>query len=150
MTDEDYLKIAIELSKSATYPYGAIIVNSGGIIGRSDSRKIENDTPFCHAELIAIQDAKNKKILCGELKGCTIYSSCEPCPMCMGAILYENINKIVFGARLEDSNKYICEEVMISSEKMAENIKNRKIEIVNILRDDAVDVLRKYKYKGDF
>lgn len=85
--DDHFMKIAIEISKNSRYPYGALVVNkSGEIIGRSDSEKVDNKTPFSHPELIAIQDALKNNNLYGELKGCTMYVGCEPCPMCMGAI----------------------------------------------------------------
>lgn len=146
MNDEEFMKIAIEISVKAKYPYGAIIVNNHGeIIGRSDSDEVKNDTPFCHAELIAIQDAIKNNNLYGELKGCTMYVSCEPCPMCMGAILYEEFDRLVYGAKLEDSHKYYCPEVLLGCEEVANATKNRKITIVNILRNEAVEVLKNKK-----
>ena len=71
-----------------------------------------------------------------------MYVSCEPCPMCMGAILYEEFDKLVYGAKLEDSHKYYCPEVLISCEDIAKNTKNRNIEIINLMRDEAIEVLK--------
>ncbi len=142
MTDMEYIKIAIDISKQAKYPYGAIVVKDDMIIGRSDSKKVMNNTPFCHAELIAIQDALKSNSLYGELEGASLYVSCEPCPMCMGAILYEKISKLVYGATLEDSNKYFCEEVLIPCEVIANGSKNSNISIKKLMRKEAVQVLR--------
>lgn len=145
MTDKEFMQIAIDISKQAKYPYGAIVVKNNEIIGRSDSKKVVNDTPFSHAELIAIQDALKDNNLYGELKGSTMYVSCEPCPMCMGAILYEEFDRLVYGAKLKDSDKHYCPEVLISCETIVENTKNRNIKIDNIMRDEAVEIIKNAK-----
>ena len=103
INDEKFIDIAIELSKKEFYPYGAIIVKDGQIIGRSDVNVPVSKTAYSHAELRAIENAMEHLggHLCAEGgKGCTIYSSCEPCAMCMGAILYTGIENI--SNRLED------------------------------------------------
>lgn len=95
--DHKFMDIAIEISKKAKYPYGAIIVKNGKIIGRSDDETLMSKTMYSHAELMAIESAgKDNPNLYGELKGTTMYVSCEPCMMCMGAILYEEISRIVY------------------------------------------------------
>lgn len=145
MTDEQYIDIAIELSKKATYPYGAIIVKDGEIIGRSDKDVPVSKTAFSHAELRAIEDAMEHLggHLCAEGgKDCVIYSSCEPCAMCMGAILYTGIEKLVYGATLEDSKECV-NDILVKSQVVADNCKNRKIEIIKELhREKAVDILK--------
>lgn len=108
MTDKEYMNLAIELSKKADYPYGAVIVKDNKIIGRSDANTTVSKSGFSHAELRAIEDAMDHLggHLCAEGgKGATIYSSCEPCAMCMGAILYTGISRLVYGATLEDSKE---------------------------------------------
>lgn len=145
MTDEQYIDIAIELSKKAFYPYGTIIVKNGEIIGRSDIDVPVSKSEFPHAELIAIENAM--KHLGGHLcaeggKGCVIYSSCEPCAMCMGAILYTGIEKLVYAATLEDSKECV-NEILAKAEDVANVCKNRKIEIIKELhRNKAIEVLR--------
>lgn len=118
----------------------------GAVIGRSDSKVIKNSTPYKHAELIAIQDAllkkPNKNNLYGELKGCTMYVSCEPCPMCMGAILYQEFKGLFYAAKLEDSDKYYCPEILASCKDVAKCAKNRNIKIHCIMREEAVKVLQ--------
>ena len=112
MTDKEYMNIAIEISKKSTYPYGAIIVKDNQIIGRSDADTVVSESAFSHAELVAIEDALPYLggHLCAEGgKGVTIYSSCEPCAMCMGAILYTGIENLVYGATLEDSKQAVNE-----------------------------------------
>lgn len=143
MTDEQYIDIAIEISKKAKYPYGAIIVKDDVIIGRSDDKTITGNSMYSHAELEAIESASKNKNLYGDLKGATLYVSCEPCMMCMGAILYEEISKVVYAATLKDSNDYYCEEVITDIDVLSKYAKN-KIEIIKELhRDKAVEVLKK-------
>lgn len=145
INDEKFIDIAIELSKKAFYPYGAIIVKDGQIIGRSDVEVPVSKTGFSHAELRAIENAMQHLggHLCAEGgKGCTIYSSCEPCAMCMGAILYTGIERLVYAATLEDSKECV-NEILAKAEEVASSCKNRKIEIVKELhRDKAVEVLK--------
>lgn len=145
INDEKFIDIAIELSKKAFYTYGAIIVKDGEIIGRSDAEVPVSKTGFSHAELRAIEDAMQHLggHLCAEGgKGCTIYSSCEPCAMCMGAILYTGIDRLVYAATLEDSKECV-NEILAKAEDVASSCKNRKIEIVKELhRDKAVEILR--------
>lgn len=148
MNDEQYINITIEISKNSKYPYGAIVVKDDEIIGRSDDNTIISKTMYSHAELMAIESAcKNNKNLYGVLKGSTMYVSCEPCMMCMGAILYEQFDRLVYASTIEDSDEYICKEVICSSEKLAK-MTNSRIEIVPELnREKAIEVLKKYKFK---
>ena len=143
MTDEEYMQIAIDISKKSKTPYGAIIVKDDKIIGRSDN--IESHELYHHAEYKAIQDAIEKNSLHDQLVGATIYSSCEPCLMCLGAILYEGISKLVFGAKIEDSDKYFCPEVLVSCEDIVNIAKNSKLSVVNIMRREAAEVLKNAK-----
>lgn len=148
MTDKEYMDLAIELSNKAYYPYGAVIVKDNQIIGRSDATVPVSQTEFSHAELRAIEDAMEQLggHLCAEGgKGVTIYSSCEPCAMCMGAILYTGIDRLVYGATLEDSSNCV-NEILVKSNDIVNSCSNRKIEIVpEFQRDEAVKVLKKWK-----
>ncbi len=142
MNDEQYIDIAIEISKKAKYPYGAIVVKDNEIIGRSDDKTLMETSMYSHAELEAIESASKNKNLYGDLKGATMYVSCEPCMMCMGAILYEEFSKIVYAATLQDSNDNYCPEMITNINELAKYSKN-KIEIVKELhRDKAVEVLK--------
>ena len=100
---------------------------------------------YSHAELMAIDSAcKENPNLYGELKGTTMYVSCEPCMMCMGAILYEEISRIFYATTIEDSNQYICKEVICDVNELAKCAK-ANIEIVNELkREDGLEVLKNY------
>lgn len=146
MTDEDYIDIAIEISKNAKYPYGAIVVKDNEIIGRNDDETLMSSSMYSHAELKAIESASKNKNLYGDLNGATIYISCEPCMMCMGAILYEQFSKIVYAATLKDSNDNYCLEMITNIDELAKYASNN-IEIIKELhREKAVEVL---KLKGE-
>ena len=142
MNDEKYIDIAIEISQNAKYPYGAIVVKDDMILGRSDDKTLMETSMYSHAELEAIESASKSKNLYGDLKGATMYVSCEPCMMCMGAILYEEFSKIVYAATLQDSNDNYCPEMLTDIDELAKYSKN-KIEIVKELhREKAVEVLK--------
>ncbi len=150
MDDKSYMRLAIELSEKSRYPYGAVVVRDGKIIGRSDAEVPIANTAISHAELRAIEDAMGEMggHLCAEGgHGATIYSSCEPCAMCMGAILYTGISRLIYGATLEDSAECV-NDILASSEDIANACRNRTIEIVpEVLRSEAKEVLD--KWKGD-
>ena len=140
--DENFIDIAIEISRKAQYPYGAIVVKNGEIIGRSDDKTLIETSMYSHAELEAIESASENRNLYGDLKGATLYVSCEPCMMCMGAILYEEFARIVYAATLQDSNDNYCPEMITDIDVLAKYA-NSKIEIVKELhRDKAVEILK--------
>lgn len=146
--DEKFINIAIDISKQAKFPYGAIVVKDNEIIGRSDDHTLISKSMYSHAELMAIESAcKNNKNLYGELQGATMYVSCEPCMMCMGAILYEQFDRLVYACTIEDSDKYICKEILCNTKELAK-ISHSKIEILSELnRNCATQILKEYKYK---
>jgi len=100
MTDEEFMKIAIEEAKKGDFPFGALVVKNGQIIARAHNEASKND-PTAHAEVMAIRKACNK-LNVNDLTDCVLYSSCEPCPMCFGAAWWARISRIVYGAEAED------------------------------------------------
>ena len=83
-------------------PFGAVIVKDGEIVGRGHNSVLKNQDPTCHGEVMAIHDAC-KRFKTFNLKGCDIYTTGYPCPMCMGAILWANIDRIYFGCNVTDT-----------------------------------------------
>ena len=144
MTDKDYINIAIDLSAKADWPYGAIIVKDDKIIGRSDARSKVRNTPFAHAELSAIEDAlKDEKVSQALLTGATLYASCEPCMMCMGAVLWCQISRVVYAANVDDSRQYVAFEIPVKARDLAKRATNRTIEVIEELeRERAVEVMK--------
>ena len=150
-SNNKFLKTAIELAQSnidnGGGPFGAIIVKDGKIIAQSANSVTNDNDPTAHAEVNAIRLA-SKKLETFDLSGCEIYSSCEPCPMCLGAIYWAKIDKLFFAGTQTDaedagfSDKFIYEEIELSIDK-------RKLETHNILREDAQKVFKYWKVKED-
>lgn len=106
---DQYMKIAIEeaydgINAGDGGPFGAVIVKDGKIIGRGHNRVVKNGDPTCHGEMEAIRDAC-KKMGTFDLSGSTIYTTGEPCPMCLGAILWANIEKVYYGCNVIDTER---------------------------------------------
>ena len=100
---------------------------------------------FTHAELYAIESVVKNNNLYGELAGATLYTSCEPCMMCMGAIIYEGISKIVYAATLQDSNDYYSKENISPIEELVKYA-DYTIEIVKEMhREKAIEVFKNHK-----
>ena len=103
----NYMKIAKDLADNNLVtkdggPFGACIVKDGVIIGKGSNKVLLNNDPTAHAEVMAIRDAC-KNINSYDLKGCEIYTTCYPCPMCFSAIMWANIDKIYYGNTKEDA-----------------------------------------------
>ena len=145
--DKYFMNIAIELSKTGKYPYGAIVVRNGQIIGRSDSLTNVSKTIYSHAQLVAIEDALNGKDLMDGLVGCTMYSSCEPCLMAMEAILYSGINKLVYGINIEASNLYYNHVEDFSILDIVKKINPDMNIIIGLLEEEAMKVILDYNKK---
>ena len=102
-----FMKVAIELSESNIDtdfggPFGACVVKDGEIIGKGANSVIKDNDPTAHAEIVAIREAC-KNIKSFDLSGCELYTTCYPCPMCISAIIWANINKVYYGNTKEDA-----------------------------------------------
>ena len=104
--DEQFMREAIKLSidniDDLGGPFGAVIVKDGKIISKGANKVTSTNDPTAHAEVVAIREA-SRKLNTYNLKGCTIYTSCEPCPMCLSAIYWARIDKIFFGNTKTDA-----------------------------------------------
>jgi tRNA(adenine34) deaminase len=102
MTDEDYIRLALELARDAAaageVPVGALVVKDGEIVGRGFNAPISRHDPTAHAEIQAMRDAA-QRLGNYRLVGCTLYVTLEPCAMCSGAIQHARIARLVYGAR---------------------------------------------------
>ncbi len=85
-------------------PFGSVIVKEGHVVGRGHNEVVKNQDPTCHGEMMAIHDAC-KTLKTFDLSGCELYTTAEPCPMCLGAILWSNIRKVYFGCNIVDTEK---------------------------------------------
>ncbi|MBC7571184.1 MAG: nucleoside deaminase, partial [Spirosoma sp.] len=139
-TDEDFIREAIQLAREGIEaghggPFGCVIVRDGEVVGRGCNRVTLTNDPTAHAEVVAIRDAC-QQLGTFQLTGCTLYASCEPCPMCLGAICWARPDRIVYGAFHTDAagagfdDQFIYEEI----EKPRDQ---RRIPMQNCLRDEA-------------
>uniref|UniRef100_A0A0N5BPL7 CMP/dCMP-type deaminase domain-containing protein n=1 Tax=Strongyloides papillosus TaxID=174720 RepID=A0A0N5BPL7_STREA len=101
-TDEDFMKIAVKEAETGVNandggPFGAVVVKNGEVVATGHNMVLVNNDPTCHAEVTAIRNAC-KELKNFSLKGCVLYTSCYPCPMCMGAILWSGIEKCYYAA----------------------------------------------------
>ena len=124
--DEKFMRLAIDLSienvKKGGGPFGAVIVKDGEIVATGCNRVTSDNDPTAHAEVSAIRNA-SKALGTFDLSGCEIYSSCEPCPMCLGAIYWAHLDKLYYGNTKADAknigfdDQFIYEELELSPDK---------------------------------
>ena len=105
---DKYMEIAIEEARKGIRagdggPFGSVVVKDGEVIGRGHNQVLKNQDPTCHGEMMAIRDAcKNTGSF--SLKGCVLYTTAAPCPMCAGAVQWANIKKVYYGCRVSDTD----------------------------------------------
>jgi len=128
-------------------PFGAVVVRNGEIVGRGWNRVTSTNDPTAHAEVVAIRDACSR-LNTFSLEGCELYSSCEPCPLCLAAIYWSRIDRIYYAATCDDAaaagfdDRYFYGEIMKPSAE-------RAIPIEQALRDEALVALRAWTNKPD-
>jgi len=146
-----FMKRAIELSENSANsiggPFGSVIVKDEKIIAEGSNRVTSTNDPTAHAEIVAIREAC-RKLNTFNLSGCDIYTSCEPCPMCLSAIYWSHINTIYFANTREDAKKINFDDSMIYSE-FSKKIEDRKIPIKQLLRDEALKAFEIWDKKKD-
>lgn len=149
--NQKFIEKAIELSTENVRigggPFGAIIVKDRKIIGKGVNTVTLNNDPTAHAEVNAIRDAcKNTNTF--NLKDCIIYSSCEPCPMCLSAIYWSNISKVYFSNKKEDAAKYGFKDDFIYQE-FTKPYALRQIPFVNLDSPNALNAFTIWAEKID-
>lgn len=142
---EKFMRIAIGLSEfnvrqNQGGPFGAVIVKDGIIIARSANMVIPENDPTAHAEISAIRRAC-RTLGTYNLAGCVIYTSCEPCPMCLGAIYWAGIDKIYYANTQADAAGIGFDDEFIYKE-VKSNIEERKLNFIQLLRGEALQVFR--------
>lgn len=151
MKKEDFMRKAIELSienvKNGGGPFGAVIVKDGEIVATGVNRVTANHDPTAHAEVSAIR-AACQKLGTFDLSGCEIYTSCEPCPMCLGAIYWAHLDKIYYGNNKTDAARIGFDDSFIYDELALER-KNRKKVMEELLPDEAIAAFRAWEEKAD-
>ena len=142
---------AIELSvKSAETiggPFGCVIVKDNKIISEGSNKVTSTNDPTAHGEIVAIRDAC-LKLNTFNLSGCELYSSCEPCPMCLSAIYWSHIEKIFYANSRNDAKNIDFDDSFIYSE-INKKIEDRKIKMTQMLRDEALKAFKIWDNKVD-
>jgi Cytosine/adenosine deaminases len=149
--ENKYMELAIKLSEenidNGGGPFGAVIVKDGEIIATGTNRVVPDTDPTAHAEINAIRKAC-KKIGDFKLTGCTIYSSCEPCPMCLSAIYWAGISKIVYGNTKEDAKTINFDDSFIY-EEIDKKPECRSIKAQQIMHKEAFEAFKIWDSKTD-
>ncbi|HPE58222.1 MAG TPA: nucleoside deaminase [Bacteroidales bacterium] len=123
-------------------PFGAVIVKNGEIIGRGANTVVEGNDPTAHAEINAIREACTN-LGSYQLDGCEIYTSCEPCPMCLGAIYWARPSKIYFAADRHDAEMAGFDDSLIYQEIKAP-IADRQIPLEQLMKAEAAELFQKW------
>lgn len=151
MKKEDFMKLAITLSienvKNGGGPFGAVIVKDDQVIATGVNRVTSNHDPTAHAEVSAIRSAC-ALLRTFDLSGCDIYTSCEPCPMCLGAIYWAHIDHIYYGNNKNDAAAIGFDDSFIY-EEMALDRQDRKKKMTELLHDEALQAFEAWKNKSD-
>ena len=145
------MKRAIELSKesinSGGGPFGSVIVRNDKIISEGINRVTVNNDPTAHGEIVAIRNAC-KELNTFNLSNCSLYSSCEPCPMCMSAIYWSRIGKVYYANTRDDAKKINFDDSLIYSEIPKKN-EDKKIPIKQMMRNEALKAFDLWDKKTD-
>jgi tRNA(Arg) A34 adenosine deaminase TadA len=137
---EKFMRKAIALSieniKKGGGPFGAVIVKDNKIVATGTNHVSANNDPTAHAEMIAIRKAC-RKLGTFDLSGCVIYSSCEPCPMCLGAIYWAHLDRLFYGNTKTDAKSIDFDDSFIYDE-IALPPENRKLKSTRLLADESI------------
>jgi guanine deaminase len=147
-----YMRAAIGLSLQSVRgarggPFGAVVVREGSIVGRGWNRVTATSDPTAHAEIVAIRGAC-RRLRAFRLEGAALYTSCEPCPMCLGAVYWAGIERIYFAAGREDAAAvgFIDDELY---REIALPPGGRRVPAEQLLRDQAVAVFAEWSSRPD-
>lgn len=128
-------------------PFGSVIVRNGSVIAEGTNRVTAANDPTAHAEIVAIR-AACEMLGAFELEGCEIYASCEPCPMCLGAIYWARLDRVYFAGTAADASDAGFDDSFIYRE-ITQPQQQRRIAIVPLMREQALEAFRLWKAKPD-
>ena len=128
-------------------PFGAVVVKGGAIVAEGVNLVTSTNDPTAHAEVLAIR-AACKKLGGFDLEGCEIYSSCEPCPMCLGAIYWARLSRVYFANSAGDASRIGFDDSVIYRE-ITQPHAQRKIPMIEMMREEALAAFRAWEDKPD-
>lgn len=150
--DQHFMQRAIDLARKGMNaneggPFGAVIVKNGEIIAEGNNRVVTSNDPTAHAEVVAIRNAC-EKLGSFQLDGCIVYTSCEPCPMCLGAIYWARPDKIFYACSRDDAARIGFDDDFIYKEIVLD-IPDRSIPTKQIMNETANTVFNEWETKTD-
>ena len=141
------IELSVNSANNAGGPFGCVIVRDNKIIAEGSNIVTSSNDPTAHAEIVAIRDAC-QKLNTFNLSGSDLYSSCEPCPMCLSAIYWSHIDNIFYANTRDDAKQINFDDSFIYSE-FSKKIEDRKIPIKQMLRDEALKAFELWNKKTD-
>ena len=142
------IQVALEGMRSGKGgPFGAVVVKDGKIVGKGCNMVTSTNDSTAHAEVTAIRDAC-KNLGTFQLDGCEIYTSCEPCPMCLGAIYWARPSKIYFACTKQDAANIGFDDAFIY-EEIEKPYAERAIKTIQVLQEEAISIFQEWASKGD-
>lgn len=152
MEKKEFMQQAVEaaltgMNNNDGGPFGCVIVKDGKIVGKGHNKVTSTNDPTAHGEVMAIRDAC-KNLNTFNLEGCELYTSCEPCPMCLGAIYWARLEKVYYGSTQVDAanigfdDQFIYDEIPLPYAE-------RRIPFIQIARDIAIEPFQKWSEKED-
>lgn len=151
-THEKFMRRAIELAQKGVDenrggPFGCVIVKNGEIIGEGCNEVTSTNDPTAHAEIVAVRNAC-KALNSFQLEGCTVYTSCEPCPMCLGAIFWSRPSAIFMAATRDDASAAGFDDDVFYDELEKPN-ESRDLRMESLLREESQAVFQSWIKKSD-
>jgi len=141
------IELSIKSAETVGGPFGCVIVKDNKIISEGSNKVTSTNDPTAHGEIVAIRNAC-LKLNTFNLSGCELYSSCEPCPMCLSAIYWSHIEKIFYANSRNDAKNIDFDDSFIYSE-INKKIEDRKIQMTQMLRDEALKAFKIWDNKVD-
>ncbi len=141
------IELSIKSAETIGGPFGCVIVKDNKIISEGSNKVTSTNDPTAHGEIVAIRDAC-LKLNTFNLAGCELYSTCEPCPMCLSAIYWSHIDKIFYANTRNDAKNIDFDDSFIYSE-INKKIEDRKIKMTQMLRDEALKAFKIWDNKVD-
>tara|TARA_B100000678_G_C18125279_1_gene468413 strand:- start:505 stop:975 length:471 start_codon:yes stop_codon:yes gene_type:complete len=141
------IELSIKSAETIGGPFGCVIVKDNKIISEGSNKVTSTNDPTAHGEIVAIREAC-LKLNTFNLSGCELYSTCEPCPMCLSAIYWSHIDKIFYANTRDDAKNINFDDSFIYSE-INKKIGDRKIQMIQMLRDEALKAFKIWDEKVD-
>ena len=145
--DEAIAESAKNLETGHGGPFGAVVVKDGVIVGRGHNEVIKNNDPTCHGEMQAIRDAC-RNLGTYDLSGCVLYTSAEPCPMCLSAIIWANIKTVYYGNSAKDAAAIGFRDDFIYQFIQKGCADEQTLALKQMGREEAIKIFRQYKEKN--